>query len=75
LVPRADLQEIVARSSVLPSKDSIQVMTDGPAIVLEGTVTSEREARLAEMLLRLSPGVRLVRNELTLQQARTAAAR
>jgi hypothetical protein len=61
---RTDLQQVLARSSSLPSKESIQVMTDGNVIVLRGTVADEREKRLAESLLRLTPGVRQISNEL-----------
>jgi hypothetical protein len=66
LKPRADLQEVVARSSSLPSKDTIQVLTDGATVVLRGTVASTEEARLAQALLRLSPGAERIRNELAI---------
>lgn len=62
--PRADLQQIVARSSSLSPKDSIQVLSDGDVVVLRGTVVSEYDRRFAEALVRLSPGTRNLVNEL-----------
>ena len=59
-----DLQGVVSRATRLPSRDRIQVLADGETIVLRGQVRDERERRLAEAMIRLSPGVRLVRNEL-----------
>jgi osmotically-inducible protein OsmY len=61
---RSDLQSVIDRSSRLPSRGNIQVLSEGDTIVLRGQVASERERRLAEGLLRLSPGVRQIRNEL-----------
>jgi BON domain len=61
---RPELQAVVSRATRLPSRDRIQVLTDGDTIVLRGQVRDERERRLAEAMIRLSPGVRLVRNEL-----------
>ena len=61
---RGDLQAIIARSSRLPSRDNIQVLAQGDTIVLRGMVRDDRERRLAEAVLRLSPGVREIRNEL-----------
>jgi hypothetical protein len=65
LQPRADLQQVIARSSSLASKNSIQVLSDGNVIVLRGTVGSEYEREFAERLVRLSPGTANLRNELT----------
>ncbi len=61
---RTDLQAVLERSSMLKSKNGIAVEVDGPVVVLRGEVASDRERRLAEGILRLSPGVREVRNEL-----------
>jgi osmotically-inducible protein OsmY len=38
---------------------------DGSTVVLRGSVRDDHERRLAEALVRLTPGVRAVRNELT----------
>ena len=61
---RPELQSVLSRATRLPSRDSIRVTTDGDTVVLRGQVRDERERRLAEAMIRLSPGVRLVRNEL-----------
>jgi len=61
---RADLQQIIGVSSRLPSRGNIQVVMDGPTVVLRGKVQDDHERRLAEAMVRLSPGVRQVRNEL-----------
>jgi hypothetical protein len=61
---RGDLQAIIDRSSRLPSRSRIRVVTDGEVIILRGQVRDQRERRLAEAVIRLTPGVREVRNEL-----------
>jgi hypothetical protein len=61
---RADLQSIIDRAGRLPSRGNIRVLTDGSAVVLRGSVSNDHERRLAEALVRLTPGVRTVRNEL-----------
>jgi hypothetical protein len=68
---REDLQKVIGGSTSLPSRENINVTlgTDG-VVVLRGTVGSERERRLAETKLRLSPGVREVRNELQMNRTR-----
>jgi hypothetical protein len=66
--PREDLQAVISRSSRLPSRDSIRVTTEGGRVVLRGQVRDEREKRLAESIVRLTPGVREVRNELQPRQ-------
>jgi osmotically-inducible protein OsmY len=64
---RTDLQDVLARSSRLKSRGSIQVASDGGVVVLRGTVPDDHERRHAESLVRLTPGVREVRNELKIQ--------
>jgi len=66
LKPREDLQRILARSSSLTAADSIQVLSDGATVFLRGVVANDSDRRMAEALLRLSPGVDVVRNELTI---------
>jgi osmotically-inducible protein OsmY len=61
---RSELRDTIARSSRLTSRDNIQLGMDGGTVVLRGTVVDDHERRLAESLVRLSPGVRDVRNEL-----------
>jgi hypothetical protein len=62
----ADAQRILMRSESLPSRANIQVGTDGRTVVLRGNVADERERRMAENMMRLTPGVRDVRNELNI---------
>jgi hypothetical protein len=62
---RPQLEQIIRSSSALASRAGIQVDVRDGAVILKGVVPSERERRLAENLLRLSPGVSVVRNELT----------
>lgn len=61
-----ELRGVIARSTSLPSRGDWQVHMEGGTVVLRGNVADERERRLAERLVRLSPGVRDVRNELTM---------
>jgi hypothetical protein len=61
---QADAQQSIARSTRLSSRDGIQVRMDGDVVVLQGAVADEHDRRLAEGLVRLTPGVRQVRNEL-----------
>lgn len=60
-----ELRQILDRSSALASvRSNIQVGSAGGVIVLRGRVSDEHERRIAEGLMRLTPGVREVRNEL-----------
>jgi osmotically-inducible protein OsmY len=63
------LQDALQQSSRLSaeSKAGITVAMDGPVVVLRGTVATPAEAQLAANLLALTPGVREIRNELTLR--------
>jgi hypothetical protein len=67
LQARPDLQNILARSSTLASKEGIKVMSDGASVVLQGSVGSEFDRRMAEALVRMEPGVRQIRNELVVK--------
>src|SRR5262249_21372213 len=64
---QANLQQVVARSTKLPSSPTIRVVVDGNVVVLRGMVVNDRERRMAENIIRLTPGVRYVRNELMLR--------
>jgi hypothetical protein len=68
-VVQSDLQGVLARSTGLSPNRDIRVAVEGPAVVLRGTVASEQDRRLAEGLVRLTPGVHEVRNELTVTGA------
>jgi hypothetical protein len=58
-------QDAIARASKqLKSKDSILVAMDGDMLVLRGTASNASERRLAEAIVRMTPGIYDVRNEL-----------
>jgi hypothetical protein len=60
----SNLQQMVSQSAALPSNRSIQIAMDGSTIVLRGWTADDNERRLAEGMVRLTPGVHDVRNEL-----------
>jgi hypothetical protein len=64
-----ELPLVLARSSSLHSRAGIQVALDGEVVVLRGQVADDHERSLAESLVRLTPGVAQVRNELVVQPA------
>ncbi len=64
---QADLQTVIGRSSMIANPSAINISMDGPIVVLRGNVKDEDEARTAEGMIRLSPGVKQVRNELKFQ--------
>jgi hypothetical protein len=59
-----ELQEVLARSNTLKSRNNIAVTVEGFEVFLRGQVPTQHERRLAESLIRLTPGVREVHNEL-----------
>jgi hypothetical protein len=61
---QTEVEQVLARSRSLSPKRNIRVSVEGPAVVLRGTVASDQDRRLAEALVRLTPGVLEVRNEL-----------
>jgi hypothetical protein len=65
---REELQRIIDRSSTLSPRDSIRVLGNGSEVILRGTVTSQYDRQFAEALVLLSPGVQIVRNELTISR-------
>jgi hypothetical protein len=62
------LQQTISESSSLPSRKDMVVAVDGDTVVLRGTASSERERRMAEALVRLTPGVHDVRNNLEVRE-------
>jgi osmotically-inducible protein OsmY len=68
------LQQYFANSDRLPSHGNIRVEVDGPTVVLRGTVSDDHERRQAEALARLTPGVRDLRNELSVRDTAAGAA-
>jgi hypothetical protein len=61
---KQDLYAVLQRSSSLPSKQNIEIQVQDSVVILRGQVSGPRERRLAEALIRLSPGVYDVQNEL-----------
>ena len=59
-----DLQQVLQRSSGLAASPGIRVALEGPIVVLRGKADNDHDRRLAEGLIRLTPGVRDVRNEI-----------
>jgi len=68
-VRRDQLQQVFTRSSAFTVPGGVNVTLDGQAIVLRGRVANDDERRLAENMLRLTPGVREIRNELQVPAA------
>jgi osmotically-inducible protein OsmY len=61
---QGEVQSVLARSSTLSSKDNMRVIVQGDTVVLQGVANDDHERRLAEMLVRLTPGVHAVLNQL-----------
>jgi len=74
---QSDLQAMLAQtltqSSDLDRRDSVRVVIDGQAVVLRGQVADDDERRLVENMVKLTPGVNQVRNELTMMPTTTAS--
>lgn len=65
---QADLRSVLDQTptSMLANPAGVQVqVADGNTVVLRGAVRDEDEARLVEGMVRLTPGVRGIKNELT----------
>lgn len=61
----AEVRSILDRSTMLKNPAGIQVALEDRTVVLRGNVADDDERRLVEGMIRLTPGVRDVRNELT----------
>lgn len=59
-----ELRATLEITDAIRSKNGIQIVMEGNTVVLRGRVENDRERRLAEGMVRLTPGVREVRNEL-----------
>ena len=59
-----DLRATLDRSTMLIDPRGVSLAMDGGVVVLSGRVASDDELRLVEGMVRLTPGVRDVRNEL-----------
>ena len=65
---QAQLHESIQNSSVLKDRGDIKVEVQDQVVVLSGQVANERQRKLVEGMIRLSPGVREVRNELVARE-------
>jgi osmotically-inducible protein OsmY len=65
---RAIVQDVIRGSSTVPSKDHITFDVAGKDVTLKGEVSSEDERRHVESLLRLTPGIGTISNQLTVKQ-------
>ncbi len=68
---QADLRGMIDRSAMIGNPQGVEVMMDANAVVLRGAVKDEDEARMVEGMVRLTPGVRDVRNELSFPPSAT----
>ena len=59
-----DLRATLDRSTMLGNPRGVTLAMDGGVVVLSGKVATDDEVRLVEGMVRLTPGVRDVRNEL-----------
>jgi osmotically-inducible protein OsmY len=65
LALQSRVQGLITNSSSLQSRSGINVGMVGDTIHLNGNVTDDHERRLAESIVRMTPGVRNVQNNLT----------
>jgi hypothetical protein len=68
--PKAEVSSQLAlrlESSLANDSNRIEVLVEGDATILRGVVGSERERRLAELLVRFEPEVARVENQLVVQ--------
>ena len=64
---RDDLRQILMRSSSLSAPAGLTVEMKDGVVILKGSVANEDEKRLAENMLRLSPGVRDIQNDIAIK--------
>jgi hypothetical protein len=61
---QSELRSVLDRSSMLTNGRGVEVTMSGNTVVLRGQVKNEEEAQTAEGIIRLTPGVKDVKNEL-----------
>ncbi len=61
---RRNLEAVLQRSRALQDAGNIQLVVTDSGVILRGQVKGARERRLAEALIRMTPGVQDVRNDL-----------
>ena len=60
-----DLRGEIDRAPAIANPAGVQIQVDGRAVILRGAVRDQDEARLVEGMVRLTPGVGSILNELT----------
>jgi hypothetical protein len=63
---QADLQGLIVRTPFLKQPNGVRIEVSGSTVILRGRVADDDERRLIEGMVRMEPGVREVRNELTI---------
>ncbi len=63
-----EVQGTFARSGRFQGESAITVLNQGSVIVLRGKVATDKDRRVAESMVRLSPGVRQVLNEIEIAE-------
>ncbi len=65
---QTDLTGLIGRSTMIANPASVQVITEGNTVTLRGTAKDADEARMIAGMVRMTPGVRAVHNELNFPQ-------
>jgi hypothetical protein len=65
---QTDLAGMIGRSTMIANPTGIQVITEGNTVTLRGTAKDADEARMIAGMVRMTPGVRGVNNELNFPQ-------
>lgn len=60
----ADIRGMLDRSTMIANPRNVDVQLDNGGVVLRGMAQDEDEARMIEGMIRLTPGVQFVRNEM-----------
>jgi hypothetical protein len=61
---QSELSGMISRTTMIANPAGVQVTTDGTNVVIRGTVRDLDEARTVEGMIRMTPGVRKITNEL-----------
>ena len=65
---QAELKNLVISAESAPSRQKVTLQVTARSVTLTGEVSSEDERRHIEMLVRLTPGVSEIKNELTVKE-------
>ena len=63
---QADLQALINRTTALRQPSNVRIEVNGDVVIIRGRVADDDERRLVEGMVRMEPGIRQVRNELTI---------